>query len=575
MRRSYHLLLLALIVNISAFGADFKVGDFKYEVLKDGTVEIKDAKTATGAYVIEPTVTDPKSGKSYTVSSIGKKAFKKSTITSVTIPESIETIGKEAFSETDLSEITIPSSVTIIDEKAFFNCHGLNTLIIRSAYSPLKIGPAVFFGAPLNYVVILRNIDNLNKYENPNSISGNSTLSMGSVSELESWFNTNDKNKRYNPHGNNSSAESTNLYINSNLLSEEFLRNIPNLENVIFFDKDVADQAINVFASLMGRGIPMDYGPNYSDWTKLKENSESSYGQWMPDCNYNVYFGLDDDLNTIQEKPFNIWEGIITAHDNKRRLKFLDKWEQFMTVAVETPEDLPAHYGLITPEESIKYKDILKSGTTFLLDSVYLVKPTLTQAEIRNIEGFINNAFHYIGHDYGIENLRLEKWANADILNKDLTSGKHRDDYERILKSIDRYFTLENPKEDPYHQAMQLAALCGLERWKEAAEYFPKVHRAVTENGKYYQEKLPYEITYMQDAINEHGYKAVAPTYKKATSKKTNVKSSDNESLIQFFMEAAINAGIEHYKAKKRKKEARELFYESMGLDKKGRPKKR
>ena len=614
MRRIYHLLLLALIVNISAFGADFKIGDIKYEVLKDGTVKIKDAKKATGDFVIEPTVTDPKSGKSYTVSSIGKNAFKKSTITSVIIPESVKEIGNEAFRQcpdltsvtlskniriipslcfdectslssinldgittigefaffgTGFSDIRIPASVNGIERRAFVNCKNLKDVRIAESNRPLGIGTGIFLGSPLETIAIERNIVDINDHDLVDK-----------------------------PEYKNSNAKKTILIIGeetNGILSEKFLRNIPNVSSILFSDQDATEQALNVFSSLMGEEIPISMATNYfiykaSDYVRnILGNNRSFencvngkfntlYHKPMPKCDYFVYYGtfIDDNnkLRLLQKQPLDIWEGIEKVYKNKRRQNFINKWAEFVNVAENKPSALEDEYRKLSPEEVVEFKDIFKSGITVLLDSVYLVKPTLSAAEIDNIEGFINNELHFIGNDYGLANLQLEGWAEADILNRDLTSGNHKEDYERILKSIDRYFSFKNSKENPYHQAMQLAALCGLERWKEAAAYFPKVHRAVTDNGQYLN--VPYEITYMQNAINEHGYKAVAPTYKKATSKKSSAKSSsDNGSLIQFFMEAAVDAGIDHYKKKKREKDARELFYESMGLDKKGHPKKK
>ena len=81
-----------------------------YEVVGD-TVTIKDCKeTASGALVIPATY----DGKP--VTSIGSWAFWKCTsLTSVTIPDSVTSIGDTAFYDcSSLADVTIPDSVTNI-----------------------------------------------------------------------------------------------------------------------------------------------------------------------------------------------------------------------------------------------------------------------------------------------------------------------------------------------------------------------------------------------------------------------------------------------------------------------------
>ena len=70
----------------------------------------------------------------------------------------------------------------------------------------------------------------------------------------------------------------------------------------------------------------------------------------------------------------------------------------------------------------------------------------------------------------------------------------------------------------------------------------------------------------MQFEIKKRGYKATTPTYTKAN------KVSNKADLIDFFVSEAIEAGVKHYEKKRAEKKAREMFYQSIGLDKKGRP---
>lgn len=72
--------------------------------------------TYTGDIVIPATINVE--GTDYNVTAIGKKAFRSSTITSISLPEGLLTIGKEAICKTDITEITVPNSVTKLEQYA-------------------------------------------------------------------------------------------------------------------------------------------------------------------------------------------------------------------------------------------------------------------------------------------------------------------------------------------------------------------------------------------------------------------------------------------------------------------------
>lgn len=88
---------MAAVCVLTGFAQNFTVDNVKYKVLPEGGVEIADAKKATGDFVVPKTVSN--NGREYTVKAIGKDAFKKAAITSVTIPETVLTIGNNAFKE--------------------------------------------------------------------------------------------------------------------------------------------------------------------------------------------------------------------------------------------------------------------------------------------------------------------------------------------------------------------------------------------------------------------------------------------------------------------------------------------
>ena len=57
-------------------------------------------------------------GTDYKVTAIGKKAFRSSTITSLSLPEGLLSIGDEAICKTNITEITVPNSVTTLGKYA-------------------------------------------------------------------------------------------------------------------------------------------------------------------------------------------------------------------------------------------------------------------------------------------------------------------------------------------------------------------------------------------------------------------------------------------------------------------------
>ena len=69
------------------------------------------------------------------VTSIGESAFSYCTsLTSITIPDSVTSIGKQAFRGcTSLTSITIPDSVTVIDERVFYRCFSLDSVSISNS----------------------------------------------------------------------------------------------------------------------------------------------------------------------------------------------------------------------------------------------------------------------------------------------------------------------------------------------------------------------------------------------------------------------------------------------------------
>ena len=107
-------------------------GDYEYAILEDGTAEITTYYGEAEALIIPETL------DGLPVTTIGDWAFDgRSSLSAVTIPDSVTTIGDWAFEGcSSLSDVTIPDSVTEIGYGAFEDCDSLKTVIVgRDSYA--------------------------------------------------------------------------------------------------------------------------------------------------------------------------------------------------------------------------------------------------------------------------------------------------------------------------------------------------------------------------------------------------------------------------------------------------------
>ena len=86
--------------------------------------------TITGYSGTAKTLTVPSSINGNPVTSVAPDAFAGSTLTTLTLPDSIVTIGERAFSGSALTTLRVPAGVTAIPEAAFANCAGLTSVTL-------------------------------------------------------------------------------------------------------------------------------------------------------------------------------------------------------------------------------------------------------------------------------------------------------------------------------------------------------------------------------------------------------------------------------------------------------------
>ena len=107
----------------------------------------------TGDIVIPATITVE--GTTYNVTAIGNKAFRKASITSISLPEGLLSIGNEALYKTSITELTIPNSVTKLGNDAVESCSKLKTITLGEHCADNKWGAWVFWRSSGGYEVYM------------------------------------------------------------------------------------------------------------------------------------------------------------------------------------------------------------------------------------------------------------------------------------------------------------------------------------------------------------------------------------------------------------------------------------
>lgn len=535
LKRLYCVTLTVLMtMSFFAKGEEFKSGDMKFLVKTDGTVELKEYKKAQGVLTLPSEVSNPKTGKEYTITSIGKQAFKGSKLVSITIPNTVTQLGEGCFqSNKSLETCNLPESITVIPRDCFKSSGPLKEL----NYSNIKdIENGAFLFSKIESLTLLGCVERINS---------------GALSFCEKLT---DLNIEYGPNP---------LIFSDGVFDFTLIKNL------------YLDRKVEYVGSRMANYSKHKTQRPFDHNTGLKK---LTIGPDITSLNPDLFIGctgvetlvIDNDhlqYSTISNliDHFKYLNTIVYQGETFRRKdelyayfkeidnynEFIENWKEFMRVAEEEPENIGSRYRRMNPSDFVKYKEIVIDGLNLLCDSVYFPKKNFSPAELELLGGFQNNYIMKIGADYtGWSNTTLEDWASADMLRSDLANNKHRNEYQKIIEIAEILLKDKNTKGDPYYINMQLVGLCGQGKWAEAAKYFPKVHKAVTDNGKY---AVPRELIYMQEVINEHGQNAVAPKYPKA---KKSSKAGDYSPLVDFF----IQKGEEYYERRQAQKRFEKMY---------------
>ena len=191
--RKLFFLFLALVSTTSLWAYDFKSGDLYYNITSSSapyTVEVTYQEWhSSNNYAGLTTSTIPETvtynGTTYGVKSIGDWAFVDcSSLTSVTIPNSVTSIGYQAFLGcSSLTSITIPNSVTSIGESAFDYCSSLTSVTIPNSVTSIGSG-AFSYCSSLTSVTIPNSVTSIGDWAFSNCSSLTSITIPNSVTSI-------------------------------------------------------------------------------------------------------------------------------------------------------------------------------------------------------------------------------------------------------------------------------------------------------------------------------------------------------------------------------------------------------
>lgn len=121
------IICILLTTSFTSVAANtIREGSFEYRILNEEATLVKYYESGSTSVTI-PSITQ----QGYSVKTIGKDAFKESSIEHIIISEGIEIIGEGAFYICgELKSVTLPPTITTIEAVAFFNCFLLNNVTL-------------------------------------------------------------------------------------------------------------------------------------------------------------------------------------------------------------------------------------------------------------------------------------------------------------------------------------------------------------------------------------------------------------------------------------------------------------
>ena len=86
------------------------------------------------------TLTIPESYESYVIIGIESDALRESSFTEITLPDTLQFIGERAFQRSAITRIRVPDSVVQVEKDAFDNCFYLEKVVLGQGLTEIPMG---------------------------------------------------------------------------------------------------------------------------------------------------------------------------------------------------------------------------------------------------------------------------------------------------------------------------------------------------------------------------------------------------------------------------------------------------
>lgn len=207
------------------------------------------------------------------LTSIGESAFAGTTkLSSISLPVSLRAIGNKAFEKSGLTEIVVPENVVNFGEYAFANCQQLISVILKS--ENINLGEGVFFYCPKLYSVSIPRQTTIPDY----AYSGTTALPLNAM-DLSSVTTIGKYAFLDNP--------SKNITYGSELtfLDDHAMEGMTSLTEIIVqsLGRNVPELGEDVFAGINQQTVQLTVAKNTQDvwnaaaqWTEFKTSDTST-----------------------------------------------------------------------------------------------------------------------------------------------------------------------------------------------------------------------------------------------------------------------------------------------------------
>lgn len=406
-----------------------------------------------GIVIIPDTYNDNSNGE-YPVIDIGYSAFSYCTsLTSITIPDSVTSIGDYAFDScTSLTSVIIGDSVIGIGEEAFYGCNALTSIIIPNSVT--SIGYQAFCGCDgLTSVTIGNSVttignsafygcDGLTSVTIGNSVTTIGDYVFSNCQKLKKVYYTGSKEKWDSYIAQSSDLANESIKVYNEIHDCDFL--------AFTFDGYHSLLDLNIIRTSEGDRYNTNLSPQMKDVVTEVPNGDGQYyfGTNYPSKQFSINFAFDslteqqlrklkqifagDKISDLifDEEPYKVYSAKATGTPTLKYIPFNDKNGQ-RTYKGEGTVQFTAYWPYAhTPNTTTKIsKKFRKSGTfekNGLLISQYDEWLYPTKEQWAPVSGIINTGAVNVGENYGdIPTPFILKYSTTIIEDLKFTVGSN------------------------------------------------------------------------------------------------------------------------------------------------------